>query len=276
MLGRIAIDLTKDNNQVRRLETTLRLAKTHNAEVVGVYPSPEPSDYLRDGSLIPREVSQMMTAHLAQERDEMKALFEDQAAAAGVKAIWRNPKGLSEDVLALHARYCDLVVMSQTVKQTSSVRPSIAEAVITSAGRPVLMVPYIGEQHPVGSRILVCWDHGRRAARAFADAAPILANAKEIVIVSIDERSNRLVSQDVHEEDIEAYCVSKGYVKPRRVRLDSADAGIGNTILNAASDHGSDLIVMGAYNRSRAREWMLGGTSKTLLDSMTVPILFSH
>lgn len=276
MLGRIAIDLTKDNNQVRRLETTLRLAKTHNAEVVGVYPSPEPSDYLRDGSLIPREVSQMMTAHLAQERDEMKTLFEAQAAAAGVKATWRNPKGLSEEVLALHARYCDLVVMSQTVKQTSSVRPSIAEAVITSAGRPVLMVPYIGEQHPVGSRILVCWDHGRRAARAFADAAPILANAKEIVIVSIDERSNRLVSQDVQEDDIEAYCVSKGYVKPRRVRLDSADAGIGNTILNAASDHGSDLIVMGAYNRSRAREWMLGGTSKTLLDSMTVPILFSH
>lgn len=276
MLGRIAIDLTKDANHLRRLETTLRLAKTHNAEVVGIYPSPEPTDYLRDGSLIPREVTQMMTAHLTQERDEMASLFQSKATEAGVKSSWRTPKGLAEEVLALHARYCDLLVMSQNVKQTSSMRQSIAETVITTAGRPVLMVPYIGELTPVGTRVLVSWDHGRRAARALADAAPILKNAKEIALLTIDEKSSQLDGQDIHDDDIEAYFESRGYVKPKRVRLNSADAGIGNTILNAASDNGSDLIVMGAYNRSRLREWMLGGTSRTLLDSMTVPILFSH
>lgn len=276
MLGRIAIDLTKDANHLRRLETTLRLAKTHNAEVVGIYPSPEPTDYLRDGSLIPRELTQMMSSHLIQERDEVEALFHSKATEFGVKTTWRTPQGLAEEVLALHARYCDLLVMSQNVKQTSSLRQSIAETVITTAGRPILMVPYIGELSPIGSRILISWDHGRRASRALADADPILANAQEIVILTIDEKTNQLDNLDINDDDLESYFAAKGYVTPKRLRLDSDDAGIGNTILNAASDQGSDLIVMGAYNRSRIREWMLGGTSKTLLDSMTVPILFSH
>ena len=109
-----------------------------------------------------------------------------------------------------------------------------------------------------------------------ADADPILTNAQEIVILTIDEKTNQLDNLDINDDDLESYFAAKGYVTPKRLRLDSADAGIGNTILNAASDQGSDLIVMGAYNRSRIREWMLGGTSKTLLDSMTVPILFSH
>ncbi|WJJ93712.1 hypothetical protein [Neopusillimonas aromaticivorans] len=91
MLGRIAIDLTKDANHLRRLETTLRLAKSHNAEVVGIYPSPEPTDYLRDGSLIPRELTQMMSTHLVQERDEVEALFHSKASEFGVKASWRTP-----------------------------------------------------------------------------------------------------------------------------------------------------------------------------------------
>lgn len=276
MLGRIAIDLTKDANHLRRLETTLQLAKAHNAEVVGIYPSPEPNDYLRDGSLIPRELTQMMSTHLIQERDEVEALFHSKAAEFGVKVVWRAPQGLAEEVLALHARYSDVLVMSQNVKQTSSLRQSIAETVITTAGRPVLMVPYIGALNPIGSNVLVSWDHGRRAARALADAEPILKNAKQIVILTIDEKTNHLDNMDIQDNEIETYFAAKGYVQPKRLRLESADAGIGNTILNAASDHGSDLIVMGAYNRSRIREWMLGGTSKTLLDSMTVPILFSH
>lgn len=276
MLGRIAIDLTKDANHLRRLETTLQLAKAHNAEVVGIYPSPEPTDYLRDGSLIPRELTQMMSTHLIQERDEVEALFHSKATEFGVKATWRVPQGLPEEVLALHSRYCDLLVMSQHTNQTSSLRQSIAEMVITTAGRPVLMVPYIGALNPIGSRVLIAWDHGRRGARALADADPILKSAKEIVILTIDEKTNILENMDIREDDIEAYCKAKGYVQPKHLRLDSDVAGIGNTILNAASDQGSDLIVMGAYNRSRIREWMLGGTSKTLLDSMTVPILFSH
>ncbi|MAK55847.1 MAG: hypothetical protein CML17_08390 [Pusillimonas sp.] len=276
MLGRIAIDLTKDGNHTRRLDTTLRLAKSHEAELVGVYPRPEPTEYLRGSNLMPREVSNMVSSHLAEERNEMQALFQSRTQEAGVKATWREPQGLAEEVLAVHARYCDLLVMSQSEHQTSSMRASVAETVITTAGRPVLMVPFIGEINPIGKRVLFCWDRGRRSARALADAGPILQQAKELVALTIDENKTLGKKQDLHDEDFNAYCEARGYPKPKLVRQVSDHTSIGTLILNAATDQGCDMVVMGAYNQSRTREWMLGGTSKTLLDSMTVPILFSH
>ncbi|MBC7202501.1 MAG: universal stress protein [Pusillimonas sp.] len=276
MLGRIAIDLTKDGNQTRRLDTTLRLAVAHEAEVVGIYPRPEPTEYLRGSNLMPREVSNMVSSHLAEEREEMLALFQKRTQEAGVKANWREPQGLAEDVLALHARYCDLLVMSQSENQTSSMRASQAEAVITSAGRPILMVPFIGELNPIGKRVLFCWDQGRRSTRAFADAGPILQQAKDLLVLTIDEDRELAKKQDLHDSDFNAYCAAHGYPQPKFIRQVSNHNSIGNIILNTATDQGCDMIVMGAYNRSRTREWVLGGTSKTLLDSMTVPILFSH
>ena len=132
MLGRIAIDLTKDGNHVRRLDTTLRLAKTHEAEVVGVYPCPASTEYLRGGNSMPPEVSNMVRGHLLEQRTEMQELFKTRTQDAGVRATWRQPQGFAEEVLALHARYCDLLVMSQSEKQTSSLRASLAETVITN------------------------------------------------------------------------------------------------------------------------------------------------
>jgi nucleotide-binding universal stress UspA family protein len=218
----------------------------------------------------------MVSSHLAEERNEMQALFQSRTQEAGVKATWREPQGLAEEVLAVHARYCDLLVMSQSEHQTSSMRASVAETVITTAGRPVLMVPFIGEINPIGKRVLFCWDRGRRSARALADAGPILQQAKELVALTIDENKTLGKKQDLHDEDFNAYCEARGYPKPKLVRQVSDHTSIGTLILNAATDQGCDMVVMGAYNQSRTREWMLGGTSKTLLDSMTVPILFSH
>ena len=37
-----------------------------------------------------------------------------------------------------------------------------------------------------------------------------------------------------------------------------------------------DLLVMGCYGHSRARDWILGGATRTVLASMTVPVLMSH
>jgi len=278
MLGRIALDLTKDRNHQLRLDTTVRLAAEHKAELVGIYSSPVTNQYLRDDTVVPAEVANIMRSHILDEKTEVRDHFLKTAAAAGVKANWRAPQGPSEEVLALHARYCDVLVMSQATTDESvpSMRPNLAESVIQNAGRPVLMIPYIGQLNPIGRRVLFCWDNGRRAARALADAAPILRQAKHLVVLKVDEDIDQMRAQDITPEDLNSYCASKGYPAPEVIKRESLSYGIGNTILNTATDQGCDLIVMGAYNRSRIREWILGGTSKTLMQSMTVPILFSH
>jgi nucleotide-binding universal stress UspA family protein len=52
--------------------------------------------------------------------------------------------------------------------------------------------------------------------------------------------------------------------------------GLGEILLSRLSDLGADLLVMGCYGHSRAREWTLGGASRTILASMTVPVLMAH
>src|SRR3546814_14562255 len=81
---------------------------------------------------------------------------------------------------------------------------------------------------------------------------------------------------DVHENDLADYCAALGYPRPHEIIKQSEDYGVGNTILNTATDDDSDLIIMGAYGHSRMRQWIMGGASRTLLNSMTVPVLMSH
>ena len=279
MLGRIALDLTNDANWTRRIEAAIQLAAHHNAELIGVYTEPPTPQYMYDDGGVPQQILAPLLSQIARDRTETKDLFLKQAAQAGVKAQCRMPKGLIEEALALHARSCDLLIMSQTdyAESTWAIPPNIAESVITSAGRPVLMIPYAAHmQHPIGQHVLFCWDYGRRAARALADAAPILRRASELIILTVDPQPEMLRSRDVEPEDLLAYCSAHGFPKPKVVHAEGRDISVGNCILNATTDYGCDFVVMGIYNRSRVREWILGGTSKTLLQSMTVPTLFSH
>lgn len=279
MLGRIALDLNRDTNQQRRLESAIQLALRHQAELIGIYTNQPALPYLYDEAVVPVQVLESMNSYVEKEKAEAKALFMNEVHAAGLDAQWRTPKGPVSEALALHARFCDLLIMSQTddAESSGAVLPNPVESVITSAGRPVLIIPYIGElQPPLGQRVLFCWDYGRRAARALADAAPILKMASELTVLTVDPNPEMLSSRDILPDDLATYCISQGYPDIKEVHRQSEGIGIGNVILNTAADYSCDLIVMGAYSHSRVREWVLGGASKTLLESMTVPILFSH
>lgn len=279
MLGRIALDLTNDVNQTRRVRAAIQLAAHHKAELVGICTDPPTPQFMHSEAGISEQILAKLLEEIAREKITTKENFLMYAARAGVKAQCRMPKGPVEEVLAIHARSCDLLIMSQTdiAQSTWAIPPSVVDSVIISAGRPVLVTPCVGEIHqPIGQHVLFCWDYGRRAARALADAAPILSAASSLTILTVDPQPEMLDSLDIEPGDLPAYCAARGYPKPKEIHTISEGIGIGSAILNAAADHGCDMIVMGLYNRSRVREWILGGTSRTLLQSMTVPILFSH
>ncbi len=279
MLGRIALDLTRDPDQAARIQAAIHLAAHHKAELIGVCTTPQTPRYMYNKAGVPDKIMATLFKRIEEEKIETQEHFLKEAAAAGIKAQCRMPKGPIDEVLALQARFSDLLIMSQTDNAESAwaIQASIVESVITSAGRPVLMIPYIGAtQHPIGQHILFCWDYGRRAARALADAAPLLSMASKLTILTVDPQPEMLRSRGVEPDDLQAYCAEHGYPVPEEVHKSSKGTSIGSAILNTATDYSCDLVVMGIYNRSRVREWILGGTSKTLLESMTVPILFSH
>ncbi len=276
MLGRIAIHLSDDKACARRIDAGVLLAKEHGAEVVGVYPTEDFID--RYGNVLPQDIRSNLRKQRVEHRESIRNQFEQKTSAAGVSADWREPHGSAEESLALHARYCDLLIMSKALHddQVTNLMPNLPEAVIMAAGRPVLMIPNAGTFETIGQRVLYCWDQRREAARAFADAAPFLERCKELVVLEVDRDQDMLQERDIQDGDFSNYCVRRGYPKPRHQVTESGDIGVGHVILNAASDAASDLIVMGAYGHSRMRQWVMGGASRTLLSSMTVPVLLTQ
>lgn len=278
MLGRIAIHLSNDNACARRIDAGLQLAKEHNAEVIGVYPTDGVVGHYYDESIIPQDIRKLLRGRRDEFMASVQKLFLERAEAAGVKAEWRAPHGEADEALALHARYCDLLVMSKAerVDSVTSIIPNLPESVVMAAGRPVLMIPNVGNFSTIGERVLYCWDQRREAARAFTDAAPFLRRCKELVVLEIDRDEQAFREADLRDSDFTTFCEKLGYPKAKHLVKESEDIGVGNVILNTASDAGSDLIVMGAYGHSRMRQWVMGGASRTLLSSMTAPVLLAH
>src|SRR5690606_1570566 len=146
-----------------------QLAKEHGAEVIGVYPADGVAGHYYDESIIPQDIRKVLRNRRDEFREIVRTKFLERAASAGVKAEWRAPKGEADEVLALHARYCDLLVMSKAerVDSVAAIIPNLPGSVVMASGRPVLMIPNAGSIESIGRRVLYCWDQRREAARAF-------------------------------------------------------------------------------------------------------------
>lgn len=277
MYRRISVHLDHGFDCKRRIEAALALAKRHKAELVGIYANAAPPQYYYGESvLMSRSLGIIKELH-AQNRDAVETAFLEAAAEADVPAFMRAGTSSPSETVALLGRTSDLIVVSQENREDVEAAHEIefVEQTLLTAGRPVLAIPSSGEFPVIGDRVLCCWDGSREAARALADAAPILRLASHMTVLTMNEGA----ASPKHEapfEDLATYCVAQGMPAPEHVRRDIKGVGVGSTILNAAADHSADLIVMGAYGHSKLRQWALGGATASILKSMTVPIIFSH
>ena len=182
--------------------------------------------------------------------------------------------GLAEQVVAAYARYADLVIIGQTEPDAGATTTpaDLAETVGMAGERPVLIVPHIGVVKPPGKTVMLCWNGSREVARAATSALPILKKADKVIILLVDPKSDGGEQPGAGA----ARWLARHGVKAVVQRDTAADSDVGGVILSRAADHDADLIVMGLYGHSRMREWVLGGASRTLLASMTVPLLVAH
>ena len=189
---------------------------------------------------------------------------------------WRASEIDALSVVALHARYADLVVIGQQNSEwPTGVHKDFERSLPAASGRPVLVVPYAYERRPVGRHVLVAWNASREAARAVNDALPLLKRASQVHVVIFDRTAAGAAHGEEPGADIALFLTRHG-VKVIVSRYDAPDADIGSQLLSRAFDLSADLIVMGAWGHSRLREFMLGGVTRTLFESMTVPVLMSH
>ena len=258
-----------------RLKLSADLAARSAAHVTGLYVRrPFQAPAFSDAG--PAMDSLYRTYENAAKADEAlaTAAFRDLIGSTSLSSEWRVTDGLAEELVAAHARYADLVIVGQSEPDAATTTPAdLAETVVIASERPVLIVPHIGVTKPPGRTVMLCWNGSREAARAVTGALPILKKADKVIILLVDPKSDG--DPEGPGARVATWLARHG-VKAVIKRDTARDSDIGGVILSRAADQDADLVVMGLYGHSRMREWVLGGASRTLLASMTVPLLVAH
>ena len=123
--------------------------------------------------------------------------------------------------------------------------------------------------------VVCCWDGSSTAARAVNDAMPLLRQAKKVEILIIANEKTEDPRYQASGTDIVNHLVRHGIEVALKV-VPAADDDVNNTIQSYIGDHGVNLVVMGGYGHSRLREFVLGGVTRSILESMTTPVFMSH
>lgn len=191
------------------------------------------------------------------------------SSAGAVSAAWREEEGDALERLTYRARHNDLVVLGRAARP-DGLAPDLIERVLLESGRPVLIAPARAPQNLIGT-ILVCWRETAEAARAVAAAVPLLMRGRRVVVVSVEEPKAHLAgafdtAQQLrwHGITAEATCI------PREKRP------IGEVLQSAAKHYDADLLVMGGYGSSRAREVLFGGCTQFFIDHAERPVFLVH
>jgi nucleotide-binding universal stress UspA family protein len=204
---------------------------------------------------------------------ELSAAFEASAKKAGVfqetltKACFTSD---APDLLAREARMRDLTILP-AVLEGDNYR-WFAESIVFGSGRPLVILPPRGREFALGT-VVIAWDGSRPAARAVADALPMLERAKEVRILTVVNEKE--LSSESPAAELSRYLERRG-IAAKSDCVDAAGRQISEVFKSYLTSNQTDLLVMGAYGHSRVREFILGGATLSMLSKPLVPILLSH
>ena len=274
----ILVHVDHSKHAPQRIRIAAEIALRDNAHLTGLAMTGV-SRFLLDSMRAPDNgaVLKTHTGYLKKQAEQALEQYEKIVQQMGVLS-WAQRLVDDEPAggLSLEARYADLVVLGQT--DTGEVLPALMsdfpEYVVMYSGRPVLIVPYAGNFTHIGRKVLVAWDGSQEAGRALDGALPFLRQAAEVKVVVFNAEQQVNMHGEQPGADIALYLARHG-VKVD-VLQETTEQGSGNALLSLAADTFADLLVMGCYAHSRFRELLLGGASRTVLESMTLPVLMAH
>jgi nucleotide-binding universal stress UspA family protein len=252
------------------------VASALDAHLTGIAFLYDPIVPVSAAGYIPAEVIETQTAD---NEAAAKAAIDRFSAATKRQGLSAEPLTLSAslagagDQFSRIARRFDLAIVGQAEPEASSVEEIIAEAALFESGRPVILVPYIQKAPLKLDNVMACWDGSKSAARAIADAMPLLTKAGSVELVIIT--SERGKQDEIEGTDMGQHLARHG-LKVDVNRIPGGGIDVADALLSHAADSGADFMVMGGYGHSRLREFILGGVTHSIFKSMTVPALLSH
>jgi nucleotide-binding universal stress UspA family protein len=286
-LRSILLHLDASPRSARRLALARELAAQHGAQLTALYAS---APTLLSLPLVMAQGMAEMLPMLREidiaQRDTAKALFDREAANATPPMRWREWRdGRVIHGVAHEALCADLLVLGQhdgtdADATAVGVPPDFIPSVLLASGRPALVVPAIDGATRPASEVLIAWKPTRESAHAVTAAMPLLQRAARIHLALAAPPED--IDEPADDPTDEQAAALEGYLRAHDVRATFerhaplADASAGEALLSLAADTGADLLVMGCYGHGRAREFVLGGATRTVLQSMTLPVLMAH
>jgi len=263
----------------RVLDFALPMAARHGSHVIGLHAEAIPMPVVSPlgGSIV--EMTPAFQEDALERHKELKTFFRERAEAEGVAYEWRSFDNVSGDSAVSgieSARTADLVIAQQNDPNAESVRMSDVETLLFNTGRPLLLVPYTfsGRSSPFG-QVILAWNGSKEAARAAFDALPLMKEAGKVEVLSVDARDTMYQDAAMAGSAI-AQALARHGIDVTLKAEPSDGRSHGDVIANRLAESGADLLVMGAFGRSRLSEFVFGGVTRGTLRSMVTPTLLSH
>jgi nucleotide-binding universal stress UspA family protein len=269
----ILVHVDESTRASERIKIAAAIAMTQSAHLIGTAVTGA-SRYLVQTRML-AELDPNLRIHLEFLRQRAQRGLEDFETTVQKLGLGSFEKRLVDDEagggICLQARYADLVVIGQNdpAEVSPVVMPDFPQYVVLNCGRPVLLVPYAGRFDNIGKRVMIAWDASMEATRTVTAALPLLKCAQMIDVITFNAPAGATSGADL------ALYLARHGVKSE-VSQHKTEGETGEALLSLAADLNSDLIIMGGYGHSRFREIVLGGVTRTVLETMTMPVLMSH
>lgn len=262
----ILVHLDNSAASATRLDVAIAYARKHDARLRGLY-------------LITHFFYEPHALGESSDSEKAEQLFAAKTTDAGITADWVfqdcSVMGSNTSILiTMHAYFTDLIVLGQADLSAPviNIPTDLAERIVKSTGRPVLIVPYSGTFQSAGDRIMIAWKGGRESVRAVNDALPHLQKAQSVVIVECRTTGD---TSDVSIEALKSFLL-KHDIKATLELISSGNFPVGDMLLNSLCDKRIDLLVMGALAPNRRGNLELSPVARHILKHLTVPVLMSH
>jgi len=259
------------------IDGSISLAMTCGAHLDAIavgYESANNVPFIAEGGAAVAAVFEFERERALERAEAALAVFEVEAKAAKIGYRSRAVSGSfaeAVDIVGANARLSELTIVSQSEPGLEMFDNFLPQDILFQSGRPVLVIPYTFRDALKLGRIGICWDGSRLAARALWDAMPLLSKANALSIITVNEP----VSVEATTDRLAKRLAELG-LPAKIISAQSDHSDIQPTILSVAADEGLDLLVMGGYGHSRLKETVLGGVTREMFRSMTVPTLMSH
>jgi len=260
------------------VDVSVETAKAFASHLTGISSLPVTA-MLRDAVQSPfirLEESGEVEEAINSEAEQAKAAereFDAAAKRAGVSHSWVLGEGDPGDVLLYASRLHDLIILGQSAEASELLHGPMVQVVLS--GRPTLVVPRSCPSLLPLEHAVVAWNGSSQASTAVREALPFLARASRVSVLLGKPRESHPESWQLPSLDVEAYLRRHG-IAAEMVDFKVSDDEAGAAILTFAEGAKAGLVVMGAFGRSRFKEWVLGGATRAVLERMAAPVFMAH